>query len=116
LNSIALEILDRRWHNGSKLLFPSPVSGTEKGSVRHAMTRACERAGIPPLTIRDLRRTFATRGLENGSDASTVADALGHTSLRMIPRYVRSFENKRKMVEKFDRPATIPPAAIRKIK
>jgi integrase len=116
LNDVAIEILDRRWHNGSTLLFPSPKSGTEKGSVRHAMQRACARAKIPTITIRDLRRTFATRGLENGADAVTVADALGHTDLRMISRYVRSFDNKRKLVESFQDSPKVPPEAIRKIK
>lgn len=114
LNDAALEILNRRWHNGSKLLFPSPKSGTAKGSVRHAMTRACDRSGIPHVTIRDLRRTFATRGLEDGHDAWTVADALGHTSLRMIPRYVRSIKNKRKLVDSIGSPTMNPPEGIKK--
>jgi hypothetical protein len=41
------------------------------------MLRACARANVPHVTIRDLRRTFATRGLENDNDAATIADALG---------------------------------------
>lgn len=92
LNSIAVEILERRWHDRFDLLFASPVTGKETGSVRHAMLRACKRAGIPPITIRDLRRTNATRKIENGTDAATVARSLGHSGLRMIPRYVRSLE------------------------
>ncbi len=95
LNDVALEILNRRWTNGSDLLFPSPVTGTEKGSVRHAMLRACARAKIAPLTIRDLRRTFGTRIIENGSDTTTAASSLGHADLRSIHRYVRSISAKR---------------------
>lgn len=113
----AVEIISRRWDKKGTLLFPSPKSGTEKGSVRHAMTRACDRAEIPRITIRDLRRTFATRGLEDGNDAVTVADALGHASLRMIPRYIRSLDNKRKLAESAASSAkNLPVAKLRKIK
>lgn len=97
LNRDAMEIINRRW--SGDLLFSSPVTGKETGSVRHAMQRACRRAKIPVLTIRDLRRTFATRGLENGADFATIADILGHSDLRMLPRYVRSLDMKRKLVE-----------------
>ena len=109
LNETALEILKRRWSRKTNLLFPSPVTGTEKGSVRHSMIRACVKAEIPPITIRDLRRTFATRGLEDGADFATIADILGHTGLRMLPRYVRSLEMKRKMVNSITESATVPP-------
>lgn len=113
----AVDIIEKRWRWRGDLLFASPKSGTEKGSVRHAMTRACDRAKIPRITIRDLRRTFATRGLEDGADAVTIADALGHSSLRMIPRYVRSLENKRKLAESSARSAkNLPTAKLRKIK
>lgn len=107
MNETVCEIIDRRWHGRNPLLFPSPVTGTEKGSVRHTMRRACERAKIPVLSIRDLRRTFATRGIEAGNDSVTVADSLGHSSMRMIQRYVRSLENKRKLVESIANPPKI---------
>lgn len=117
LNAVAMEIIERRWTYRGQLLFASPVTGLDAGSVRHAMIRACTRAGIPHITIRDLRRTFATRGLENGADAVTVADALGHTSLRMIPRYVRSLDNKRKLADSLiDSAVNLPTAKVQKLK
>jgi integrase len=109
LNSVSRSVIEARWHNKGSLLFPSPVTHTENGSVRHAIQRACARAGIPILTIRDLRRTFATRVIENGADAVTAAAMLGHSSLRMIPRYVRSIELQQKAADLLTRPATIPP-------
>jgi len=109
LNDTALEILRRRWSKKTNLLFPSPATGTDKGSVRHTMVRACVKAEIPKITIRDLRRTFATRGLEDGADFATIADILGHTGLRMLPRYVRSLEMKRKMVKAIGKSPTSPP-------
>lgn len=104
LNSVAMEIIDRRWHNGHKLLFASPKTGTEKGSVRHAMQRACKRAGIPVITIRDLRRTNATRQIEAGNDYTIVAQNLGHSDVRMIHRYVRSMDAQRKASDSIVRP------------
>jgi integrase len=97
LNHVAREICERRMVNN--LLFRSPVTGTAKGSVRKSMERACERAGIARLTIRDLRRTFMTRNAENGVDAVTGSRLAGHADTRMLHRYVRSTDLMKKAVD-----------------
>jgi integrase len=74
----------------NSLLFASPATGTEKGSVRHAMLRACARAEIEPYTIRDLRRTALTRAAEGGADTITISRMAGHTDIRLSRRYVKS--------------------------
>jgi len=113
LNDVSREILKRRI--GSEgLLFPSPATGTANGSVRHTMLRACARAKIAPLTIRDLRRTFVTRSMENGADTVTAARMAGHSSVRMISRYVRSTDLMQTAVDSLVESPTIPPAKIRK--
>lgn len=99
LNNAAWEIVERRMKAKGNLLFASPVTGTEHGSVRHAMLRAAKRAGIDPVTIRDLRRTFATRLQDNGTDTATVARMLGHSDLRSIHRYERSLEKMREAAD-----------------
>lgn len=109
LNSVALEIINRRWKQN--LLFASPKTGRSDGSVRSIMKRACIKAKIPVLTIRDLRRTFGTRMIENGVDAVTVARSLGHSDLRMIPTYVRSIELMQKGVDLLVQSPQNPPAA-----
>lgn len=115
-NSV-MEILERRWHSPNQLLFASPVTGTASGSVRHTMQRTCEKLGIPQISIRDLRRTFATRGIEDGHDVVTIASTLGHSSLRMVMRYVKSLDNKRKLAESVENPANIPQRPkLRKVK
>lgn len=111
LNDVAFEIIERRMNGSSEYLFTSPVTKEKGGSVRHAMMRACKRAKIPVITIRDLRRTNATRKLENGADALTVATSLGHAGLRMIPRYVKSLETLRKAADSLVTSATSQPAA-----
>lgn len=116
LNSVTKEILERRIGQGGTLLFPSPVSGKDNGSVRHAMTRACDRAKIPRITIRDLRRTNLTRKIEGGADIATVARSAGHTGLRMMPRYIRSVELMQKAADSLVGSATSPPEGLRRVK
>jgi len=110
LNDVSREILERRIGTNT-LLFASPVTGTEKGSVRHAMQRACKRAKIPVITIRDLRRTNVTRKLEAGADIATVARSVGHTGLNMMPRYMRSIEAMQKAAD-----SLVEPVKLRKVK
>ena len=45
---------------------------------RGALTRACQRIGIPRITHHDLRHLFATRCIESGVDIPTVSRWLGH--------------------------------------
>lgn len=48
-------------------------------SVRKGLQKACKRAGLTRYTHHDLRHLFATRCLESGVDAQTVARWLGHS-------------------------------------
>lgn len=102
LNATAQGIIDK--YSGNGLLFPSPKTGKPMHYIRKAIAGACRRAKIEPLTIRDLRRTFATRLAEDGVDALTIALLLGHADLRMVHRYARSIEAMRKAVENLDKP------------
>lgn len=100
LNSIAASIVSK--YSGNGLLFPSPKTGKPMHYIRKAIAGACKRAGIEAITIRDLRRTFATRLAEDGVDALTIALLLGHSDLRMVHRYARSTDAMRKAVEKLE--------------
>lgn len=57
------------------------------GAVRFRWQRVRVLAGMPWVQLRDLRRSAATFLLDNGTDAQTVAEGLGHTTLRMLPSY-----------------------------
>lgn len=46
-------------------------------------------ANLNHVQLRDLRPSSATLLLDNNIDVETVADSLGHTTLRMLPRYAR---------------------------
>lgn len=115
LNDEAFAILERRMQKHESLLFPSPVTGRNDGRVRHTLRRACLRAGIEIVTIRDLRRTYAARLEANGVSTGTIAKLLGHRDRRSIHRYERSFDAMRNAVDLLTNPAKIPPASRLKV-
>jgi len=64
------------------LVFPTatgrPVS---PGSVRDALRRACEAAGLPPVRVHDLRHTHATMLLLAGAHPRVVQERLGYAQV-----------------------------------
>lgn len=58
-------------------------------------------AGLQYVTLQDLRRAAATHLLDHGVDPQTVAEGLGHTTLRMLPSYTpRTLRHHREASEK----------------
>ena len=58
----------------------------EWGNVRRDLHAACARAGIPPCSPNDLRRTFATWMANMGVPENVLVALMGHTSSKMIRR------------------------------
>jgi hypothetical protein len=56
------------------------------GNVRRDLAAACARAGIPPVTPNDLRRTYATWWRHHGVATHDIAALLGHRDSRMVER------------------------------
>lgn len=83
LSQYALDILRQRSHSGNELVF-------SQANHKKALRLACERAGVPRFTLRDLRHTYATFALTGTSDAVAVQAALGHTDLRTTQLYQSS--------------------------
>jgi integrase len=53
-------------------------------NYRRDLASACRRAGVPPVTANDLRRTYASWMKQAGIDSLAVAHLLGHSSTRMV--------------------------------
>lgn len=66
----------------------------EWGNVRRDLHAACEkhRAGMPPCSPNDLRRTFATWLANQGVPENVVAKMLGHGSSRMVRKVYSKLE------------------------
>lgn len=93
-----ISVLSSRLGNRSELFFPSYRTGKQLRSIKHAIKFACDRAGIPHLGMRDLRRTFGTQLHERGFDDKTVADCLGHADLRSVHRYKRGTQIQKEAI------------------
>ena len=60
-----------------------------QGSLRDALTRACERAGCSHASPHQLRHTFATEMIRLGVSLPALMQLMGHKDLRMTMRYVQ---------------------------
>ena len=61
--------------------------GDRVKSVRKAFSTACRRAGIENFHIHDLRHTFASWLVMNGTPLFEVSKLLRHASIQMTERY-----------------------------
>jgi integrase len=95
------QILERRIASlppGSRYLFPRRRIGkTRKGhlslsgliNAHNDVLARLARTGVDlPCVLYDLRHTFATRKAELGMPLGTLAAVLGHSSIRMVMKYV----------------------------
>jgi len=107
------EILQRRLFapNESPWVFPSRrVPGAHVGRMNGAHDSVCEEKALS-FCLYDLRHTFATRMAQTGIDLATLAAILGHSSLRLVMRYVHpQAEHMRAAMARYDE-AILKPAA-----
>jgi integrase len=55
----------------------------------HALRRLCEKAGIPPVRVHDLRHTYGSLLLARGVPLEVVSERLGHASYEITLRVYR---------------------------
>jgi len=77
-----------RARKGNRLV-NEPISGQ---TIYDIIIRRYKEAGLKRLTPHDLRRTFATKLLENGEDVFLVQDLMGHSSVETTKNYDRRDE------------------------
>jgi site-specific recombinase XerD len=58
-------------------------------SVRKALLRVAEEAGLEPVTPHQLRHTLATQAINRGMSLEAIAALLGHKSMRMTMVYAK---------------------------
>lgn len=82
LNGTAEAVLDRTQ--------AKPFPWVSSQAAAYGLCEAAKRAGVGDFQPHDLRRTFATRLLEEGVNPRVVADLLGHSGLGMVMRYMQA--------------------------
>ncbi len=85
-----------RARKGNRLV-NEPISGQ---TIYDIIIRRYKEAGLKRLTPHDLRRTFATKLLENGEDVFLVQDLMGHSSVETTKNYDRRDEKAKKKAAK----------------
>lgn len=66
---------------GTKMMFPSLISGTyyDPKTITHCLHGIQKRAGVPQIRFHDLMHSFATLLIEQGMNIKTISHMLGHT-------------------------------------
>jgi integrase len=75
---------------GNPHVFPSPVkpgAAWHPHAVKQAWVRLRKRAGMPDLTLHDLRRTVAASMADNGESELIIAAVLGHAAQSVTTRH-----------------------------
>jgi integrase len=68
--------------------------------ISQGLKKACSQAGIADFRFHDLRHSFASHLVMNGTDLTTVKELLGHKSIQMTMRYAHlSQAHKKKAVD-----------------
>ena len=88
LNEEALAIIHRRMSGNSAFLFPSPNDPGRPRSGELALWYAIRReAGIEDVRLHDLRHTYASYAIMQGTPLPVVSRLLGHSRPTMTMRY-----------------------------
>jgi integrase len=70
------------------------------GSFKPAWKGACKKAGITDLRFHDLRNTFGTSTIDNGTPLSVVQKVMGEKMIQTTLQYVHATdEGKRRAVQ-----------------
>ena len=88
LNSGARTIIERRMKGDSAFVFPSPLNQDQPLSDDLSLWYIIRKeAGIEDVRLHDLRHTFASHAIMQGTPLPVVAKLLGHTQMTMTMRY-----------------------------
>lgn len=108
LTTESRRILAARMAGDSLWIFPSKRNpGKHVGRLNSAHDRLCREAKADGISfdfvLYDFRHTWATRTAQSGFDLSSLASMLGHSSLRMVQKYVHpTAEHQRTLMQKYD--------------
>ena len=96
LSSHALAVLNaveaRGDNAGSEWVFPGRDASVHRSEPRRIWQLVRERAGVPDVTIHDIRRTYASMAANANTPPSVLQGLLGHARLSTTEKYVQPFD------------------------
>ena len=106
LTDLAIDILKKQKEQNSKLKvvpleFREYVFIDESGLIKYgsydsALGWVCKKIGIKPITMHNLRHTFATRCVQSGMAPKTLQTILGHSTINVtMDLYVHTTEEEK---------------------
>ncbi|MDE0239507.1 MAG: tyrosine-type recombinase/integrase [bacterium] len=91
LNGAAQAIIERRMTGGTGFLFPSPKDAGRPLSDMLGLWYAIRKeAGLDDVRLHDLRHTYASHAVMQGTPLPVVAKLLGHSQTTMTLRYAHA--------------------------
>lgn len=75
----------------------APYAPLNKEACRGALERALPGRNVPGSGFHVTRKTFSTDMLRGGADPSSIADALGHSTISTVHKYLRLDEKRMKL-------------------
>lgn len=88
------EYLNKRRANSEFLFCTNSGAKMNEQNITHTIKNCAERAGLPfNVTAHTLRAAFATILGDSGVPVAVISKALGHSSLAVTTRYIRTQQN-----------------------
>lgn len=102
--AFVLDLLKQNRSLDGSYILSGTTKPVEPRTMQNRFKAVLKECGIRSANFHLLRHTYATVCIENGFDAKTVSELLGHSSVNItLNRYVHSsMEMKKKCVDKLD--------------
>ena len=95
LNAEARSILERRLKGCREYLFPSPIDGSRPiDDSLPLWYRVRKEAGLEDVRLHDLRHTYASQAVMQGTPLPVVARLLGHSKTTITLRYAHTCDRE----------------------
>lgn len=102
-----LDYQEMRYNKDNPYVFDSqarPDTHISKKTVQKVVENGCKKAGIKPISVHQIRHSYATHSLEYGMDIRKIQETLGHSSPKTTMIYTKVTKNTiKEMISPLDK-------------